>query len=151
MEERQVITTERRRAYPYEVTDIGPELFEDMIRSLENMSLEGKRKWLQRWDRAAFYTQGVGSHSIVEYRKDLKPVTLVSSITEMAEKQAGISLFYRSGIFASVTLTLSAVGATVSDIIATDLGVPIALSLFGIFLAFSIEAIRFRKRTRRLA
>ena len=149
--ERPTITTERHPAYPYKMSVTEPELFEAVVKSLESMPPERRREWLRRWDRAAFYTQGSSSHIIVEYRRGLKPVNIVSTITEKMERQAGISLFYRSGIFASATLAISAITGTVFNVFTVDLGVPIALALFGIFLAFSVEAVRFRKRAERLA
>lgn len=148
MEERQSITTERRHVYLDETADTKTELFEDVVKSLESLSPERRQKLLARWDRTAFYAQGLGSHGIVEYRTGLKPATIVSTITE---KQADISLFYRSGMVASATLSISAIAGTVFNIFTIDLGAPIALALFGIFLAFSVEAVRFRKRVKRLA
>ncbi len=88
---------------------------------------------------------------MVEYRTGLRPTPSVSTIPKKIEKQADISLFYRSGMVASATLCISVIASTVSNIFTVDLGAPIALALFGIFLAFSVEAVRFKKRVKRLA
>lgn len=152
MEKRPSITTERRHAYLYEPAGTEPEkLFEAVVKSLEKMPPERRQEWLGRWDRAAFYAQGVSGRGRVEYRTGLRPTPSVSTITKKIEKQADISLFYRSGMVASATLCISVIASTVSNIFTVDLGAPIALALFGIFLAFSVEAVRFKKRVKRLA
>lgn len=152
MEERRNIRIERFREHARESTSIEHRtLFEDVVASMERVPPEERQELLVRWERAAFYAQGLSSRGIVEYRTHLIPTPDIRTATRKVEKKANLSLFYQSGIFASAILTVSALGVTVSNIIATDLGIPIASALFGIFLAFSIEAIRFRKRTKRLA
>jgi len=118
---------------------------------MEKVPPEERRELLVRWERAAFYAQGLSSRGIVEYRTHLRPTPDILTATREVEKKANFSLFYQSGIFASAILTISAATSTVFNLIATDLGIPIALALFGIFLAFSVESLRFRKRSRIVA
>lgn len=145
----ETIDIVRRRGQTYLVgSEEELSLFKLVVESLERLPASERDKLLTRWDRATFYAQGFGHLGIVEYRTALRPSSVVVATPE---KKGRILLFYKSGIVASLILTLSVIAVTVSGVMATDLGVPVALALFGIMLAFSIERVRFVRRSKKLA
>lgn len=151
MDERRTTVTRRRYEHSVEATSIADELlFESVVKSLEKLPNQKRQQLLERWDRAAFYSQGFASRGTIEYRPNIRPSPKSVTATTRMETNSELPLFYRSGIFASAVLTITVLATTLTNIIVSDLGIPVTLGLFGIFLAFSIERVRFGRRIRRI-